>query len=139
MRSYVLGIVVLAATAACGGNAANAVTPRPEDPVAWGGQLYGAKCARCHGDHGEGHGDAPAVVGEGALPLDPPAKAKFRKGKFETAKDVHDFVRAAMPPGHGGSLTDDEYWALIAFDLDANKVKVTGKLDDVAAAQIKLH
>lgn len=137
MSSYRSLVLLLAAPlVACGGG--GAVTPNPQDPIAWGGQLYGHHCASCHGDSGQGHG-APAVVGANALPLDPPPNAKFRKNKFATAADVFEFVHTSMPPGHGGSLTDDEYWAIMAFDLHANGVNVTGKLDATSAAQIKLH
>ncbi len=91
--------------------------------VADGGKLYGQHCANCHGDSGQG-AKAPRVVGlaQGALPLDPPADRKYRKGKFVTVADVADFVVANMPPGKGGSLPADQYWDILAFDLHANGV-----------------
>lgn len=130
---------ILGLLLACGGgNGANA--PHPADQVAWGQQLYGDHCASCHGDAGQGKGSTPAVVGQGALPLDPPATAKFRKVQFHTAKDVLDWVSANMPPGKGGSLSKDEYEAIVAFDLKANGVDMTGKhVDDSTAAGFVLH
>ena len=129
---------VLALALACGGPGAAA--PHPADQVAWGQQLYGDKCAKCHGDAGQGKGQAPPVVGKDALPLDPPATAKFRKVQFHTAKDVLDWTKANMPPGHGGSLNDEEYAAVIAFDLKANGVDRGGKhVDDTTAASFVLH
>ena len=93
--------------------------------IAQGKDLYGANCASCHGANGEGKGKAPKVVGEGALPMDPPKGAKLRKGvKFMTAKDVADFVVAKMPPKKPGSLKPEEYLAILAFDLSANGVAV---------------
>ena len=93
-----------------------------------GGQIYGAQCASCHGDGGQGTpGGAPPVVGKDALPLDPPASAKYRKASFHTARDVFDFVKANMPAKSPGSLSQDQYLAIIAFDLMANGVDLTGK------------
>lgn len=115
---------------ACGG--ATTTTPptnepHPADQVAWGQQLYAANCAKCHGDSGEG-GGAPKLVGKDAL------------GKFKTGKDVFDFVKANMPPKKAGSLTDEQYTAILAFDLKANGVDMTGKtVDPTTASAFVLH
>jgi len=96
--------------------------------AAAGGKLYADHCASCHGDSGEGiPGGAPAVVGKDALPLDPPASAKYRKATFHTVRDVYDFVKANMPAKAPGSLSQDQYLAIVAFDLMANGVDLTGK------------
>ncbi len=100
-----------------------------------GAKLYGANCASCHGAGGEGSGGAPAVVGSGALPLDPPASAKFRKVQFHTALDVGQWVVKNMPPKAPGSLHEDEYWAILAFDLKANGVDLGGKTVEATTAQ----
>jgi mono/diheme cytochrome c family protein len=105
------------------------------DQVAAGQALYGKNCAECHGAAGQGD-TAPRVVGlkEGALPLEPPADRKFRKTRFVTVADVAEFAVANMPPKKGGSLTADEYWAILAFDLHANGIDLDKKLTpDVAA------
>jgi cytochrome c len=127
--------LVVAGLVACGGGAA---APHAEDAVTHGATLYGDKCARCHGDKGQGD-RGPAVVGQNALPLDPPSGAKVRHSQFHNAKDVFDFVKASMPPDHGGSLSDDEYWAILAFDLKANGVQPPPKLDAESASAIVLH
>ena len=108
------------ATASAAPAAANSF----QTQVADGGKLYGQYCANCHGDSGQGGPKAPRVVGlaQGALPLDPPADRKYRKGKFVTVADVADFVVANMPPGKGGSLPADQYWDILAFDLHANGI-----------------
>lgn len=115
--------------------------PTAKDQAVAGGQLYGELCASCHGGSGEGKGKAPAVVGKTALPLDPPAGAQFRKEKFKTAGDVYAFVKAKMPPKNPGSLTDEQTAAILAFDLQANGVDLSGKpaLDEKAYAGIVLH
>jgi cytochrome c len=110
------------------------------DQVAAGGKLYGQYCAKCHGKGGEGTKKGPAVVGKTALPLDPPATAKMRTTQFHTAQDVAAFVAAKMPGNKPGSLTVDQYYDILAFDLKANGVDVTGKkIDPKSAAEIKLH
>jgi mono/diheme cytochrome c family protein len=105
-----------------------------------GAKLYAANCASCHGQSGQGQGTAPAVVGNGALPLDPRPEQKFRKVQFHTAGDVGAYVAKNMPPKAPGSLADAEYWDILAFDLKANGVAVGGKhIDATTAAEIKLH
>jgi cytochrome c len=116
------------------------VTPPPAnfaEQVELGGKLFGAKCAKCHGPSGQGTSDAPRVVGlaDGALPLEPPAKAKYRKGQFKTVADVAGFVVKAMPPNAPGSLSEEEYFSILAFDLKANGIDLGEKKLDGALAQ----
>jgi S-disulfanyl-L-cysteine oxidoreductase SoxD len=150
MRMILPMFVVL--VAACGGGQA-AESSGPSTPAAAAGKtdtfaaqvdhgqkLYGEKCASCHGAGGEG-GKAPRVVGidKGALPLDPPAGAKYRKTQFKTAADVADFVVKNMPPGGDSSLKEEDYWAILAFDLHANGVDLPHKLDAPSAKDVVLH
>ena len=126
-----------------GGAGAPATASAPADAVAQaeaGGPLYGQFCAKCHGNGGQGTDQAPPVVGPNALPLDPPSTAKFRKTQFRTAKDVFDFVGANMPP-KGPKPTLDQYLEILAFDLKANGVDLTGKppLTPDALSAIVLH
>jgi hypothetical protein len=109
------------ATANAAGGAANAAAQAEA-----GGPLYGQFCAKCHGDAGQGTDQAPPVVGASALPLDPKPTAKYRKTQFHTAKDVFDFVGANMPP-KGPKPTLDQYLSILAFDLKANGVDLSGK------------
>jgi cytochrome c len=105
-----------------------------------GAKLYVQYCASCHGDAGQGTKDAPPVVGKNALPLDPPATAKVRNTQFHTAQDVAQFVAANMPAKAPGSLTADQYYDILAFDLKANGIDVSRKkIDPMSAAEIKLH
>jgi len=145
MRSHLLhGILAgAAALAFCGfvGSArADKAAATGTEQAAEGGKLFAKHCARCHGDAGQGTKKAPPVVGKDALPLDPPAGAKVRKDQFHTAQDVAAFVAAKMPANKPGSLTADQYYDILAFDLKANGVDVSGKkIDPTTAAQIKLH
>src|SRR5262245_5941579 len=154
MRTHVWTALCVVLAAACGGSAETGgsnveepaaapaePTPAPaaSDTIARGGELYAANCAGCHGDAGQGSAKAPPVVGKEALPLEPRPGSK-RGVKFKTALDVFNFVKANMPPNKGGSLTDDEYLAIMAFDLKANGVDLSGKTLDAATAQaIVLH
>lgn len=157
-RLSALGFMAAVALTACGGSkpepatqasaastgaaspaAAVAPSAAQNDQVAQGQQLYGQNCAGCHGAAGQG-GKAPAVVGKDALPLNPPPTAKFRKTQFHTIKDIFDFVKANMPPNSPGKLSDQEYWAILAFDLKANGVDLAGKkLDATSAPGVVLH
>jgi len=112
-----------------------------EAQIAEGGKLFAKHCAKCHGKSGEGTKKAPPVVGKDALPLQPPATAKVRKTEFHTAQDVAEFVSTKMPANKPGSLKADEYYAILAFDLNANGVAdaKSKKIDPTTAAEIKLH
>jgi cytochrome c len=98
--------------------------------------LYGQNCASCHGASGEGK-KAPAVVGlsSGALPLDRPAGAKYRKGQFKTVAHVAEFVVKSMPPTAPGSLAEEQYRDILAFDLKANGIDLGDKKLDAALAK----
>src|SRR5687768_5790024 len=114
MRTWILSLTFLLAPAAA------FAAPTAGEQIDRGAKLFGANCAKCHGDQGQGK-KGPALVGKTALPLDPPATAKKRDVKFKTAADVFDWVKANMPP-KGAKLSDEEYAAILAFDLKANGV-----------------
>jgi cytochrome c len=104
-----------------------------------GAQVFGQSCAKCHGASGQGTDKAPALVGQGALPLDPPAGRKFRKARFRTAQDVAAFVVPNMPPPPAPRLSGPEAWAVLAFALSANGVELTEPVGPDNAAAIVLH
>ena len=133
--SLVLALLGLTAFVACAHNegapapATAASGAAPADAMAQaeaGGPLYGQFCAKCHGDAGQGTDQAPPVVGPNALPLDPRPTAKARKNQFHTAKDVADFVLPNMPP-KGPKPSVEQYLDILAFDLKANGIDLTGK------------
>jgi cytochrome c len=110
------------------------------DQVAAGATLYAANCAKCHGPLGKGTSKAPPVVGDNALPLEPPSGAKLRKTQFHTAKDVLDFIRVNMPLGKPGSLSEDEYASILAFDLKANGIDLRHeRVNEATASSFVLH
>jgi mono/diheme cytochrome c family protein len=143
-----LAVVLTALAAGCntGGYQRRAVrAPSPpaapmtvESQVAAGGAAFGRFCASCHGARGEGSNSAPALVGPGALPADPPASRRFRKTRFTTAADVASFAVAAMPPS-GPKPTTDQYWAIVAFDLQANGVALSEPVGPHNAGSIVIN
>lgn len=148
MRNVVfIAAIVLAG---CGGEAASSAPPNApssgaepstfSEQVAAGEKLYTDNCATCHGASGEGN-PGPRVVGldKGALPLDPPATAKYRKTQFKTAADVAGFVVKNMPPNGDPSLKESDYWSILAFDLHANGVDLQQRLDGNSAKDVVLH
>jgi mono/diheme cytochrome c family protein len=142
MTKAIITVVFLAT--ACGGTHKSATsTPKKSEPVdivAQGATLYGAHCAKCHGDAGQGTAKAPPVVGAQAFPLDPRPGQK-RNVQFHTALDVFVWAKTNMPGDDPGSLSDADLLAIFAFDLKANGVDLTGKLplDGDIAKQIVLH
>jgi S-disulfanyl-L-cysteine oxidoreductase SoxD len=110
------------------------------EQVELGMEVYGEHCAECHGDSGQGTDKAPRLVGldEGALPLDPPASRKVRIEQFVTVGDVAEFAVANMPAGAAGSLSTEEYLAVLAFDLKANGITLDEPLDLETAEKLTI-
>lgn len=116
-------------SASTSGSETSAAPTTFAEQVAWGGRLYGEHCAGCHGDSGQGSSRAPSVVGlsSGALPLEPRAGSE-RTTRFVTVADIAAFTVANMPPRSPGSLSADQYWAILAFDLSANGITLDQRL-----------
>jgi mono/diheme cytochrome c family protein len=134
----------------------------PNDQWSRGVWLYGQHCAGCHGEHGEGDEDAPALVGDVALPgagssgagssgaassgaassgaasSDAASSESARRRSFHTAADVYAYAREHMPPMSPGALPEDQYWAIVRYVLDMGQRDV-GQLDAASAATIKLR
>lgn len=110
-----------------------------EDQVADGSALYGTHCAHCHGDAGQGTEDGPQVVGEGALPLDPPEERMVRTTQFVTAADIFAFARENMPGDDPGALTTQEMVDVLAFALFANGVTLEEPLSTENAGDIVVN
>ena len=143
--ALVLVLGPLALASACGAtdaksgeHAAQSAPATFAEQVKRGTEVYADHCSSCHGKAGEGSPDAPAVVGTGALTLEPPAGAKVRKSKFVTVADVAAFVVQNMPGDAPGSLSEDDYFAVLAFDLHANGIDLDKKLDGALAASLTI-
>lgn len=129
------------ATSAAGEtSAASTAAPATfDEQVSLGAEAYTRNCAGCHGDAGQGNDKAPSVVGlkSGALPLEPRPGSQ-RSTQFVTVADVVNFVVATMPPKAPGSLPPEQYWAILAFDLQANGITLDQKLTPELAATLTI-
>ena len=110
-----------------------------------GREVFRLQCARCHGPAGQGISNiyrgmtAPPLIGSGALPLDPRPYQKMRHFQFRTVRDIYEFASAVMPADQPASLSDADYWNVIAFLLNGNGMPVNGRLlNEDEAAQIPL-
>jgi cytochrome c5 len=86
-----------------------------------GAGIYARKCAACHGANGEGTQLAPHLVG-GKGTLNTPQPVRTIGSYWPFATTIWDYIRRAMPPKQGGSLSADEVYALTAFLLFRNDI-----------------
>lgn len=110
-----------------------------DDQVEHGAVAYAEHCAHCHGDMGQGTADGPPVVGEGALPREPPEGSTARSTEFRTALDVFEFVTMYMPGDDPGALETATYVDILAFALFANGVELDEPLDAEVAEALVLN
>ena len=84
----------------------------------------------------------PGPSGPNFLPAFRSGKRRFtgtkvRKSQFVTVADVAEFAVENMPGDAPGSLSEEEYWAVLAFDLMANGIDLCDeKLDAELAASL---
>lgn len=96
-----------------------------QDQIESGAAVFAASCARCHGAAAEG-GQGPA--------LDAPTLAGYR-----SADRLVRFVSVSMPDDAPGSLSEQEYYDVIAFLLDLNGMNSAGvPVDPLTAPGIDL-
>jgi S-disulfanyl-L-cysteine oxidoreductase SoxD len=95
--------------------------PAGHGTVAQGRAVFKAKCASCHGEHGEGTADFPALTGGfGTLASHDP---KLTIGSYwPYATTVWDYVHRAMPYQNPGSLTSDQVYSVTAYILFLNQI-----------------
>jgi S-disulfanyl-L-cysteine oxidoreductase SoxD len=72
--------------------------------------VYAAECAQCHGEKGEG-GTGPLLIG-----------GSKRIASYQDSKRLYDYVSSTMPFDQPGSLSEEQYWSVIAYLLDANEL-----------------
>jgi cytochrome c len=85
------------------------------EQVTRGREIFGLQCSRCHGDQGQGTEDGPSLIGSNT----------GLRG-YQTAQKLFEFVRSEMPASAPGSLQAQEYWDVLAFLLDANRLLPPG-------------
>ena len=138
--------------------------PRLSDPptqVEQGGLIFWGICMACHGDRGQGltdewrtlayaddkdcwssqcHGSSHPSQGF-ELPRSIPALVgESRLGKFMSARQLYDYVLAAMPWWNPGSLTPEQGWQVTTYLLKLNGSLPSGIfLDGIVASAIPIH
>ncbi len=101
-------VIALWATGGFGQNLSPA--PFTAAQVESGRAAYAASCMNCHGDSLAGTGDAPSIAG----------RAFMISWGARTTKDFFEAIKAGMPVGAPGSLSDQTYADIVAFILHAN-------------------
>ncbi len=71
----------------------------PEEQIAAGDALYQQVCANCHNSEG------------GIGPRLEPAVLRA----YGTPQAIHTYIKVAMPYDAPGSLTNDDYWDVVAY------------------------
>jgi S-disulfanyl-L-cysteine oxidoreductase SoxD len=94
--------------------------PPGRDDVREGEGVFAAKCASCHGVHGEVKPMDRLVGGVGTLLDKKPVKTVGSFWPYATT--LFDFVRRAMPLDAPQSLTADEVYAVSAYVLFLNGI-----------------
>jgi cytochrome c len=119
----------LAMSLAIGGMAAIAVPPiaAQDEQLQRGKAVYEERCAKCHGEQGQGK-LGRALIGPAA-----------NLGGYGTARGLFDYTRKIMPIDAPGKLLESEYWAVLAYILNQNRILPDGTtLSRQNAANVRL-
>jgi cytochrome c len=95
--------------------------PAGSGTAAKGSEVYARRCAGCHGAKLEGTKNGPELAGgKGTLLSKDPVRTV---GSFwPYAPPIFDYIKRAMPPGGGGTLSNDEAYSLTALVLARNEL-----------------
>jgi cytochrome c len=111
--------------------------PPGRGDVRQGEAIFAAKCASCHGPHGEGKPMDRLAGDAGTLRDKKPVKTVGSFWPYATT--LFDYVRRAMPLDAPQSLTPNEVYAVSAYVLFLNGiVPQDATLDAGALAKIKM-
>jgi len=118
--------------------------PEGKGSVEQGEELYEEKCLMCHGDFGSGGKGSRSTyptlsIGEASTESlknqrttpDADGPKRVIGTYWPQASTLFWYVKTGMPFPHPKSLTNDEVYALVAYLLSINEIKIDGKeLDD---------
>lgn len=115
--------------------------PEGSGSVEDGDYLYEDKCLSCHGDFGAGSGLYPRLTAGNAYKqqktlmnqrIDPDSDGPQRVfgSNWPYASTLWWYIKTGMPHQAPLSLTDDEVYALSAYILYLNEIKIDGELVD---------
>ena len=115
--------------------------PEGEGSVEDGEELYEAKCASCHADFAAGGNGYPALAQgnayEGHQSLTRQRTTPDKDGPIRVfgtywpyASTLWWYIKTGMPHNAPMSLSNDDVYALTAYILSLNEIKIDGKLVD---------
>jgi cytochrome c len=115
--------------------------PEGSGTVEEGDEIYEEKCASCHGDFGSGTGLYPkltvgnAYEAQKTLKLqrvnpDDDGPQRVFGSNWPYASTLWWYIKTGMPHQAPLSLSNDEVYALAAYILYINEIKIDGKLVD---------
>ncbi len=112
--------------------------PAGRGTAAQGQRLYGADCAGCHGDRGQGIGEYPPLAGgQGTLASAQPVQTVGSYWPYATT--VWDYIHRAMPYERPGTLTVDQTYAVTAYVLHLNGIlPADAILDDRTLPRVRM-
>lgn len=91
-----------------------------------GAEIFKSQCSACHGEGMTGGGGAPAAAG--------PEFVFNWKGK--SIAELLEYVKANMPPGNAGSLSDQKYVDAISAMLQTSEFPAGAKDLPTDAAEL---
>lgn len=113
--------------------------PEGKGSVEEGEEVYEAKCQQCHGDFGSGSGLYPHLTAGNAYEAHETLKnQRWNPGDEEGPHRTFGsywpyistafwYIKTGMPHQAPMTLTDDEVYALVAYLLSINEIKVDGE------------
>ncbi len=115
--------------------------PAGEGSVELGDEVYEEKCVSCHGDFGAGDGLYPSLAKGNAYEAQKSlSNQRVNEGDdgpirnfgayWPYASTAWWYIKTGMPHQAPMSLTNDETYALVAYLLFINEIKVDGELVD---------
>jgi hypothetical protein len=112
--------------------------PPGEGSAKEGRNIYVARCASCHGEHGEGHGANPPIAGGlGTLKSDAPLLTVGSYWPY--ASTIWDYINRAMPYQEPGSLSPREVYSVTAYVLYLNGIVSESEvLNDKSLPKVKM-
>ena len=102
--------------------------PEGSGTSAAGRVVYAARCARCHGEKGEGATGPALVGGQGTLATAKPIKTVGSYWPYATT--VWDYTNRARPFDQPGSLKPAEVYAVVAYMLNLNGIIASDQVMD---------